>query len=170
LLVVPGGGQFADAVRQSGVDDDAAHWMAIAAMEQYGWVLASQGMVTTDRLALPTETTVLVPYHVMREYDPLPHTWNVTSDTIAAWVAKMLKTELLVLKSVDGISIDGVLQHEITAPVESDAVDSCFIPYILKNQLRATILNGTHPELLRRYLLGERVPGTSVGTGAGTTF
>ena len=170
LLVVPGGGQFADAVRQSGVDDDVAHWMAIAAMEQYGWVLASQGMVTTDRLALPTETTVLVPYSVLREYDPLPHTWNVTSDTIAAWVAKMLATELLVLKSVDGISVNGVLQHEITTPVESDVVDPCFIPYILKNRVRAMILNGTDTDRLHRYLRGSVVPGTSVGTGADTTF
>ncbi len=170
LLVVPGGGQFADAVRQSGMDDDAAHWMAITAMDQYGQVLASQGMATTDRLTLPRETAVLIPYRVMREYDPLPHTWNVTSDTIAAWVATMLATELLVLKSVDGISIDGVLQPVITAPVESDVVDPCFIPYVLKNRLRAMILNGTHPELLHRYLRGERVPGTSVGTGAGTTF
>ena len=37
VLIVPGGGSFADLVRASRVDDqDAAHWMAIAAMEQYG--------------------------------------------------------------------------------------------------------------------------------------
>jgi len=34
LLIVPGGGVFADTVRQLVVNDDAAHWMAIAAMDQ----------------------------------------------------------------------------------------------------------------------------------------
>ena len=36
LLIIPGGGPFADLVRQVRVNNDAAHWMAIAAMEQYG--------------------------------------------------------------------------------------------------------------------------------------
>ena len=40
-------------VRHSEVDDDAAHWMAIAAMDQYGWMLASWGIGTTDMLKTP---------------------------------------------------------------------------------------------------------------------
>ena len=170
LLVVPGGGIFADTVRQAGVNDDAAHWMAIAAMEQYGWVLASQGMATTLHLKLPTKTCVLLPYCVMRRQDPLPHTWDVTSDTIAAWVAGILGADLLVLKSVDGIRIDGILQGEITEPVASDVIDPCFIPYVLDNRIKVNILNGTQPELLERYLRGEKVLGTVIGTGTGTTF
>jgi len=170
LLVVPGGGLFADTVRQLPVDDDAAHWMAIAAMEQYGWVLKSQGMATTRRLALPGKPCVLLPYCVMRRHDPLPHTWDVTSDTIAAWVAGILDAELLVLKSVDGIRIDGILQGEITEPVTSDVVDPCFIPYVLENRIKVKILNGTQPELLEKYLWGARVKGTTIGTSIGTTF
>jgi len=129
LLVVPGGGIFADAVRRAGVNDDAAHWMAIAAMDQYGWVLASQGILTTRSLAHPKKTCVLLPYCVMRRQDPLPHTWDVTSDTIAAWVAGTLGADLLVLKSVDGIRIDGILQGNLTETVASDVIDPCFIPY-----------------------------------------
>ena len=170
LLVVPGGGIFADAVRQAGVNDDAAHWMAIAAMEQYGWVLASQGMATTRRLAHPGKPCVLLPYCVMRRLDPLPHTWDITSDTIAAWVAGTLGAELLILKSVDGIRIDGILQEAITEPVASDVVDPCFIPYVLDNRIKVKILNGTQPELLERYLRGEKVQGTVIGTDFGTTF
>ena len=44
LLVVPGGGEFADAVRESdrryGLSDRAAHRMAILAMEQFAWLLS----------------------------------------------------------------------------------------------------------------------------------
>jgi len=48
LLIIPGGGPFADLVRQVPVNNDAAHWMAIAAMEQYGWYISSFGILTTD--------------------------------------------------------------------------------------------------------------------------
>src|SRR5437763_974004 len=45
IVVVPGGGPFADAVRDAqprmGFDDSAAHRMALLAMEQYGCALAS---------------------------------------------------------------------------------------------------------------------------------
>jgi len=164
LLVIPGGGPFADAVRLSGAGDDAAHWMAIAAMEQYGWVLAAQGLETTAHPVLPKKTHVLLPYCMMREHDPLPHTWSVTSDTIAAWVASSLGAELLLLKSVDGISINGVLQECVTEPVKCDVVDPCFIPYVLKNQIPATILNGMHLERLHNYFRREPVPGTRIGT------
>ena len=38
MLIVPGGGPFADAVREVdrrvGLGDDAAHWMAVLAMDQ----------------------------------------------------------------------------------------------------------------------------------------
>ena len=46
LLVVPGGGPFADAVRafdqREGLSADAAHWMAILAMDQYAYVLVER--------------------------------------------------------------------------------------------------------------------------------
>ena len=46
LLVVPGGGPFADAVREVdrrvGLSDDAAHWMAVLAMDQYAHLVAAR--------------------------------------------------------------------------------------------------------------------------------
>ena len=45
LVVVPGGGPFADQVRRAdrrfGLGDSPAHWMAILAMDQYAHLLAS---------------------------------------------------------------------------------------------------------------------------------
>jgi aspartokinase-like uncharacterized kinase len=51
FLIVPGGGIFADAVRQGRIADEAAQGMAIAAMEQFGWCIASGGLATTDHPA-----------------------------------------------------------------------------------------------------------------------
>lgn len=166
LLVVPGGGAFADAVRELPVagSPDAAHWMAVAAMEQYGWLISSLGIPAADSLALPDRTRILLPYRAMREHDPLPHSWDVTSDTIAAWVAGFLSCELLVLKSVDGIITGRTLVPELHEPVQTDTVDPCFLPYVFGHRIRTFIINGTDTDRVGRWLAGNPVPGTGIGT------
>jgi|APCry1669189204_1035204.scaffolds.fasta_scaffold19738_1 5-(aminomethyl)-3-furanmethanol phosphate kinase len=164
LMVVPGGGLFADTVRQERVDDDAAHWMAIAAMEQYAWVIASRGMRTTDLLAVPETTAVFLPYISMRQRDPLPHSWDVTSDTIAAWIAAELGIELLILKSVDGIFLNGIHQEQVTIPIKNDVVDPFFIPFVLKHRMKSTIINGKSGVSLEKFLNGDPVLCTKIGT------
>src|SRR4249919_3583175 len=56
LLVVPGGGPFADAVREVDrrfdLGDEAAHWMAVLAMDQYAYVVATRlagGAIVAER-------------------------------------------------------------------------------------------------------------------------
>ena len=133
LLIIHGGGPFADLVRQVRVNTDAAHWMAIAAMEQYGWFISSFGILTTDRISVPLTTPVFLPYRCLRLTNVLPHSWDETSDTIAAWVTGTLHLNLLLLKSIDGIFINGILQEQVTGLVESDIIDSCFLPFVTKN-------------------------------------
>jgi len=164
LLIVPGGGPFADTIRLSGVADDAAHWMAISAMEQYGWFCSSYGIETTDHPAAPQKPTIFLPYRTMREQDPLPHSWDITSDTIAAWVAAVLHIELLMLKSVDGIIVDDILQPRVEKPVDSKTVDPFFIPFVLKTGIRTTIINGSNPENILKFFIGDDCPCTKIGT------
>jgi 5-(aminomethyl)-3-furanmethanol phosphate kinase len=164
LLVVPGGGPFARAVRQAGLNDEAAHGEAIAAMDAYGRYCASFNMPVTETLAAPAQTVILLPSRVMREHDPLPHSWDVTSDTIAAWVAATLHLDLLLLKSVDGIMAGGVIQREVRAPRDTDTVDPFFIPYVLEHRVDTFVLNGLHPTLITRFLRGGQVPGTRIST------
>jgi aspartokinase-like uncharacterized kinase len=109
LAVVPGGGPFADAVRrfdaEVGLSCDAAHWMAIMAMDLYGHVLADRirCAVMVDEpgeissVVCRGHVAVLAPYRWMRAADVLPHTWGVTSDSIAAFIAGALGAERLVL-------------------------------------------------------------------------
>jgi aspartokinase-like uncharacterized kinase len=164
LFIIPGGGPFADIVRQVPVNNDSAHWMAIAAMEQYGWFISSFGILTTDKISVPLTTSVLLPYRHFRLTDVLPHTWDVTSDTIAGSVAAALHVDLVLLKSVDGIFINGILQERVSGPVESDVVDPCFIPFVIKNTVKTTIINGSHPGRVEKYLKGDLVPRTEIGT------
>lgn len=164
LLIVPGGGAFADSVRAAGLDDETAHWEAIAAMEQYGRHLSSCGLPITETLAVPNTPVIFLPLSCIRERDPLPHSWDVTSDTIAAWVAAELGLDLLLLKSVEGLMTEGVLRERVSTPVKTEVVDPFFLPFILEHGVNTWIINGSRPELLDRFLRGKPVPGTQIST------
>lgn len=162
ILVVPGGGPFAHLVRSMRIPDEQAHWMAILAMDQFGWYLAAGGFPVTHDLALPRRMEILLPYRVMHERDPLPHTWDVTSDTIAAWVANEIGLDLLILKSVDGITRDGELVSRISEPQVAGEVDPCLVPFALANRVRTTILNGRVEGRISDFLEGREVRGTVI--------
>ena len=109
LVVVPGGGPLADAVRELdrevGLSPEAAHWMAILAMDQYAHLLSeriSGGRLVEEPGAIAAvlaagEIAVLAPTRWLRAADPLPHSWDATSDTVAAFVAGALDAVRLVL-------------------------------------------------------------------------
>ena len=113
LLVVPGGGEFADAVRDarpaaSRLRARTAHRMAILAMDQFGWALADliPGAARCAALEPPRDgvVSVLLPAALLAERDPLPESWAVTSDSIAAWVAGAAgAARLVLLKPVAGL-------------------------------------------------------------------
>lgn len=162
LLIVPGGGQLADEVRRLALPDEASHWMAVLAMEYFGWYISSFGPVRTRVIRRPAGVEVLLPYGMMQDADPLPHSWSVTSDTIAAWVAYELDADLILLKSVDGIMRNGLLLPEVSVMVQADEVDDAFIPYLLSRGRSALIVNGRIPERVRACLAGEPTPGTRI--------
>ena len=133
LLVVPGGGSFADEVRRAdrrfGLGDSAAHWMAILAMDQYGHLLArlapGAALVRHPRGVKPGRLNILLPSSWLVDADPLPHSWDVTSDSIAAWVAGAAGARRLVLvKPVADGGVDAHLEHVLRrTPVETWVID-----------------------------------------------
>jgi len=162
ILVIPGGGPFARVVRSMDLSDDPAHWMAILAMDQFGWYLAAGGLPVTHELSRPRAVEIFLPYRVLRERDPLPYSWDVTSDTIAAWVAAEIGLDLLILKSVDGILKDGAPVPCISESMPTDVVDPCLIPFALAHRVRTTILNARAEGRVRDFLEGREVPGTVI--------
>lgn len=109
ILIIPGGGPFAEAVREfdrlQGLSASVAHWMALLAMDQYAHVLAElmPGSVLLDDAGSVSEVlaqgkvAVLAPARWMRSADALPHSWDVTSDSIAAFIAGALGASGLIL-------------------------------------------------------------------------
>lgn len=115
LVILPGGGPFADAVRAfeaaHGLGAAAAHWMAILGMDQYAHALADR-LPAATLVTTPAEVAaslaagglpVMAPFRWLRAADPFPAGWDVTSDSLAAWMAGALGAgRLILVKPVAG--------------------------------------------------------------------
>jgi dihydroneopterin aldolase len=109
LAVVPGGGPFADQVRlaqpRMGFSDRAAHAMAILAMEQFAHVildgrprLAAARTLDEMRQALAGgRIPVWLPSSLALAAADIRQSWDITSDSLAAWLAGRLDASALVL-------------------------------------------------------------------------
>jgi aspartokinase-like uncharacterized kinase len=125
--------------------------MAILAMEQYGHYLADgTDAKIVDSLEFDGNGTfILLPYDLLKKNDELPHSWDVTSDTIAAWVAlKVGAARFIKVTDVDGVYIDGELMPEINAG-ELAGKETCLdrdLPnFLMKNKMTCEIVNGNCP-------------------------
>ena len=174
LLAVPGGAWFADAVREAdarfGLRSTTSHRMAVLGMEQFGWLL-SELIPGAERSAVARpaagRTTVLLPGALA--LDELPASWQVTSDSIAAWVAGRAGAERLVLvKETDGLFARwpprGAPLARLTvaelAALRPGGVDA-YLPTALETASFETwVISGRDPQRLTSLL--DR--GTTVGT------
>jgi 5-(aminomethyl)-3-furanmethanol phosphate kinase len=113
-VLLCGGGPFADTVRRLDrvhhLGDYASHRLAIQAMDFGATVLLCllRGALGVDRLeALDEEwasddipllvTSMILDELETKQASPLPHSWDVSSDTIAAWIASQIPAKSLVL-------------------------------------------------------------------------
>jgi aspartokinase-like uncharacterized kinase len=109
VTIVPGGATFADEVRQAQAhwrfDDVAAHNMAVLAMAQTAQMLHALErrlvMVTDEagvRRTLHSGRPALwLPLSLLRDGPDQLTSWDVTSDSLALWLARRLNAERLVV-------------------------------------------------------------------------
>ena len=111
-VIVPGGGPFADQVREAQhrwrFDNRTAHDMALLAMAQFGRMLAgleprlATASVPPDLASAIAQgrSVIWLPDPAAEDLQALPASWDVTSDTLAAWLARRIgATELVLVKS-----------------------------------------------------------------------
>lgn len=138
IVVVPGGGASADAVRcqqrYQGFNDERAHFLALEAMDVTGQAFVA----SSDRLIKATDADemnaglrqnrvpVWSPGKLLAEEQTLPRNWRVTSDALAAWLAEFLGAERCVLvkscETVDGKCLTSLARDGITDPVFPEIV------------------------------------------------
>jgi aspartokinase-like uncharacterized kinase len=166
IVIVPGGGPFADVVRtaqaQMGFDDCAAHRMGLLAMEQYGCAIKS----LNERLSLAdspdsirhslanNQVPVWLSSRMALGAADIPQSWDVTSDSLAAWLAgKIGAKRLLLVKHVE-LACGGVRATDLAA---RHIVDNAFSKFLSASGVPACILGPRDHVAVGRSLGGESV-------------
>ena len=145
IAIVPGGGPFADAVRTAqtamGYDDRAAHVMALMAMAQFGRALQSVNPVlslaasrSAILLALKERKVPVWSPEQMARAAGLPETWDLTSDSLSAWLAGALGASSLILVKHGDFKRATVDAHDLAA---RGVLDPLFPRYLRESGARA---------------------------------
>jgi aspartokinase-like uncharacterized kinase len=154
FLVVPGGGPMANLVRdlfeRYKISQEIAHWMAVLAMEQYGYFLADNtGAKLTREIKRTKDLEVFLPYHALLKDDlGIEHSWDYTSDSIAALVSSKLDAMLIKVTNIDGIMLNDKIVEEISADdllERHTCIDQGSL-HLLKGR-NCWVLNGSSPDM-----------------------
>ncbi len=180
LVVVPGGAEFADAVRlldsRFKLSNIASHRMAVLAMDQYGLLLADlvPNSVSVRDLgevngaiemgALP----IFLPSTLIFKEDPLENSWDVTSDSIALFIAARLGAgRVMFVTDVDGVFTDDPKVNKNARLIEKlssaelsklgpTSVDVALPKLLLQYKIDCYILNGHYPERVQAIIENQK--------------
>ena len=141
LVIVPGGGSFAAQVREAQkkwrFDDKAAHQMALLAMEQTAHLLKSiepdlsltDSIKDIEEIVNQNKVPVWLPCKIIDRSQELSSNWDVTSDSLALWLAGKLKAEHTML--VKSLSASNKNARQLS---DFDMVDKAFPEFVKKSE------------------------------------
>jgi len=110
VVIVPGGGLFADQVRvaqkQWQFDDEIAHEMAILAIQQMALLFKSikPSFLISNTVSITPNNKVIIwsPDIQLLNQNAIKASWDITSDSLAAWLANQIQAnELILVKSAE---------------------------------------------------------------------
>lgn len=179
LIVVPGGGGFADLVRDLdklfSLSNEASHRMAILGMDQYGVLLSDlmlcscsvNQLENVQKVLDSRKLPVFLPSNLLLSKDPLENSWDVTSDSIAVYIAGQLHiSEVLLVTDVDGVYTCDPKKHsdaklikrlsakELLMINKRTSVDKFLPKLLLQLQIKCFVVNGLYPEWVEAVLDG----------------
>lgn len=177
LMIVPGGGEFADVVRKMdkafSLSAETSHKMAILGMDQYGLMLAdfipdsciADSLENAKKILELGRLAILLPSKVVFDDETLENSWDVTSDSIAVHIANKLKVrKVLLVTDVDGVydedpkkNKQAKLKHELSFSEllksgKRTSVDKNLPKMLLKSNIECYVVNGLHPERIEALL------------------
>ena len=131
VVVVPGGGEFAETVRRMQkhwrFSDQAAHQMALWAMVQYSLMLSDlmpllHPVATADEIHNWMHKRRIPVWQPLALQDAgIEASWRVTSDSLALWLARQLNSPHLVL--IKSCTVPAI---SITELINQDIIDNAF--------------------------------------------
>jgi len=169
VVIVPGGGGYADGARLAQAEwhlnDVVAHNMAILGMGQFAFML--QGLCPDlvlsaderelERAVHSGRVALWMPLQLLRrEADELT-TWDVTSDSLALWLANRLNAERVILVKSCAIPVTTPAPDEWAVLAADGIVDRRFPTLAPDAPYPIHLLERTELVLLRELLLDETV-------------
>ena len=157
-VVVPGGGEFADVVRvvdkRFYLSCEASHRMAILGMDQFGMLLAD---LTPNSVAVRAfkdvkdaldmgKLPIFLPSNMMFVEDPLENSWDVTSDSIALYIAHRLNASKVLL----GTDVDGIYTADPKTAKNAELIEK-ISPTALLAMKQRTSVDKALPKLLGQW-------------------
>ena len=180
LIVVPGGGEFADVTRdldeRYSLSCELSHRMAILGMDQYGFLLSElihnssivNQLENLQKVLDSPKLPVFCPSNLMLSEDPLENSWNVTSDSIAVYIAGQLQMrKVLLVTDVDGVYTCDPKKHSdaklikklsaerLLAMNKRTSVDKFLPEMLLKLPIDCFVVNGLFPDRVEAVLDGQ---------------
>ena len=149
VVIVPGGGAFADQVRLAQqhwqFDDNTAHHMALLAMKQMalmfkglkpGFTIADTVAAIQDPLNLK-KTVIWSPDIIELDNAGIQASWDITSDSLAAWLATTVSaSELILIKSA--VVDAGLSLHQLA---RQNIVDQAFCDFAAQAGFKIRVFN-----------------------------
>jgi len=165
VVIVPGGGPFAELVLKSQefwcFDNDSAHFMALLAMAQYGLMLAGlqPELVPVEiesdlrKVLAGSGVPVWLPTLMVNDDPDIEHSWDVTADSLSAWLAARLQACHLVLVKSVALADRPLAVSELA---RRGIVDAAFPRHALGGDFSISVLSQDEHDLLPRLLGGDR--------------
>ena len=167
-LIVLGGGEFANLIRkydsEINFSQETNHWTAIDCMDIIAKLVNDKVESTKlaysidDAIAISDEgfTPIFVVSKFLREDDPFECSWDVTSDSIAAYISHLLNANLLIVTNVNGMYTQEPKESGSTFISKLDAktmlnfpessIDVMLPTLLLKFGTNCYVVNGKYPE------------------------
>ena len=167
-LVILGGGEFANLIReydsQVNFSDETNHWTAIDCMDiiaklvddkvdssKLAYYLDEADKISDDGL-----TPIFVVSEFLRSEDPFECSWDVTSDSIAAYIAHSLNANLLIVTNVNGIytqepkepgsTFISKIDAKTLLTFQESSIDVMLPSLLLEFGTNCYVVNGKYPE------------------------
>ncbi len=167
VVIVPGGAGYADAARLAQsewhLDDVVAHNMAVLGMGQFAFMLQglcqelvlAAGEEELERVVHSGRVALWMPLDLLRRSPDELTTWDVTSDSLALWLANRLNAERVILVKSCPVPILTPSPRQWSELAEDGVVDRRFPAYAANAAYPIHLLERTGLPRLRELLLEE---------------
>ncbi len=166
IIIVPGGGPFADQVRdaqkQHPINDADAHHMALLAMAQFGLLLCGLHPKLTPYYFIGNEikstdkNLLWVPSKDLLSEKEIDQNWDVSADSLALWLAQQYKADkLLIIKNTE--LPESVLTTEQASSLT--LIDAAFPSHYQQHPIPTTLIHASQVNALPSFLSGEHHSG-----------